>query len=1063
MTLRKKHQAGRHTTVERLVLFTLKQRVVLNLLFVLLIVIGAFTLLRIPVDRYPNIHFGKMHIQTFLPGASPEEVETLITREIEESLEELEEIEYIRSSSYQGRSNIVIKFTDDSDYRKIYDDVRLKVLSVSGNLPESADPPVFNFLDVGDWFPVVSVNVSGQHSNTTLKLVAEELKIPLSAIPEVSRVKLLGEFTREFHILVSADKLQRYGLTFYEVTESLGRANISLPAGHVLAESGEFSLRVDEQFTTRQQILAAILRTDAEGSFIRLADVIDDAFFSYQEPYILASINGEDCVTLQVLKKEQGNALRIAAKVREIVTSQASLYAEDGIHLTVTQDSSIRIRDSIRVLGVNLLVGIVLVCGIIWFFMGLRNAALTTIGIPFAFLVTLIFMYLTGNSVNEVSLFAFILVSGIIVDDAIVVVENIYRHAGMGKPVQEAIATGASEVFFPVVSATLTTIAAFLPMLLMTGMIGDFFAIIPETIVFALIASLLECLAILPCHYLEFGHHEPAEKQSLRITREAVEHENPVMRVTGKLANSLILFTLRFRLTSQLFLVLAVMAATGIFALSFLGKSNLIRIQFFPDNYSLYYVELFGPSGTTIQQTNAVIKQVAALLHKDGPETAESALGFAGYYIDDDFAPQYGRTLGHVTVTLPPVNTRRFSDYPENDVVRHLEDIRTRLAAHIPEQFTMVVRPEKDGPPIGKDITIRMLGTNSLNVEQLAGDMEDFLNTQQDISPWIVDLKNDQGVPDTIFHIQVDREKTAELGLSPEQVAGLAAAAGEGLFTGEMKLADEQIDIVVKINHPERIDPIQLLEIPIIDLPEGMIRLRDVCTVNYTVEPGILNRFQQQRAITLTANISAGSPLSPSMLVAKAKAHYDRIRQAYPGAALNFAGEYESTQKSFLSLSYAFVIAMIVIYLILAAQFGSYLQPMIIISAVVFALLGVIFGTLFSRTLFTINSFVAVIGVTGVVVNDALVLVAFINNCYQSGMPRREALLTATNTRLRPILLTTLTTTLGLLPMALGIPEYSTVWGSMAMTFVTGLCTSTVLTIIMVPVQWDIITDLTEK
>ncbi|WP_028581691.1 efflux RND transporter permease subunit [Desulfogranum japonicum] len=1048
--------------MDKLVLFTLKQRVVLNLLFILLIIIGTFTLLRIPVDRYPNIHFGKMYINTYLPGASPEEVETLVTREIEDSLEELEEIDYIRSSSYQGRSNIVIKFPDNSDYRKIYDDVRIKVLSIAGNLPELADPPVFNFLDVGDWFPVVSVNVSGSHTNTTLKLVAEELKIPLAGIPEVSRVKIQGEYTREFHIQLAPGKLQQYGLTFSEVTESLGRANISLPAGHVLSSHGEFSLRVDEQFTTRQQVLATILRTDADGSFIRLADVIDEAQVTYREPYILASINGEDCVTLQVLKKEQGNALRIAAKVHEIVKNLAPFYADEQIRLTVTQDSSIRIKDSIRVLGVNLLVGIILVCGIIWLFMGLRNAALTTIGIPFAFLVTLIFMYVTGNSVNEVSLFAFILVSGIIVDDAIVVVENIYRHAKAGKPVQQAIAVGTSEVFLPVVSATLTTIAAFMPMLLMTGMVGDFFAIIPKTIVFALLASLLECLVILPCHYLEFGHSEQPAPMSPNLPVTQVEQENAVMKITRNISNQLILLTLRYRFTSQVLLILAFVTAISIFALSFMGKSNLIRIQFFPDNYSLYYVEIFAPSGTSITQTNTVVKNIAALLHEDGPEMAESALGFAGYYIDDDFTPQYGRTLGHVAVTLPPVDTRRFVDYPQNDVIKHLEYIRARLAKHIPEQFTLVVRPEKDGPPIGKDITIRVLGNNAQNVELLAGEMKHFLNTQQSVSPWIVDLRDDQGQANTIFRIQVDREKTAELGLSPQKIVEIAAATGDGQTVGLMKLADEQIDIIVKLKRPEQIDPVHLLETPIVDLPTGMIRLRDVCKVAYSVEPGILNRFQQQRSITLTANIRTASPVSPPMIVDKAMAHYDNIRQKYPGATLSFAGEHESTQKSFLSLSYAFAIAMILIYLILAAQFKSYLQPMIIIAAVVFALLGVTFGTLLSRTLFTINSFVAVIGVTGVVVNDSLVLVAFINNCYQGGMQRREALIKATNTRLRPILLTTLTTTLGLLPMALGIPEYSIVWGSMAMTFVTGLCTATILTIILVPAQWDIITHLTE-
>ncbi|BHH82492.1 efflux RND transporter permease subunit [Desulforhopalus sp. 52FAK] len=1046
--------------MEKFIQFTLKQRVVMNLLFVLLIVVGAFTLLQVSVDRYPNIYFGKMYINTYLPGGAPDEVETLVTKKIEDALQEITNIEYIRSSSYRERSNIVIKFLDDTDYQKTYDDVRIKVLSEVNNLPERADSPVFNFLDVGDWFPTVSVNVSGSHTNTTLKLVAEELRIPLSTITGVSQVKILGEYTREFHLLLDPLRMGNYGITFQDITRVLRQSNIAIPAGHIMTSGGEFTLRVDEQVTSRAQLLDTIVRTDQNGSFIRISDLIDDAIHTYREPHILASINGEECVTLQVLKSESGNALKIASTVRKIVEDLQPVYAKDEINISVTQDSSIRIKDSIGVLGINLLVGIVLVCIIIWLFMGFRNAALTTIGIPFAFLVTIILMFLTGNSINEVSLFAFILVSGIIVDDAIVVVENIYRHIQLGKPLQKAITVGTSEVFLPVVSATLTTAAAFLPMLLMTGMIGDFFAIIPKTIVFALVASILECLFILPCHYLEFGQKKTDQSLTNQdLPKSAIEKEGRIMGATRKVCNYLILFTLRFRYSAQCVLIFGFLAAVVIFGLSFLGKSNLIRIQFFPDNYSTYFVELFGPTGTPIYTTNKVISDISKVLHGDGPEMSESILGFSGFYIDDDFAPQYGSTMGHIAVTLPPEGRRHFADYPENDVIKHLDSIRNRLQEHLPDQFSMVVRPEKDGPPTGKDITIRIIGTNTGKVSQLAEKLESYLKNDDNIGPWVTELKNDQGSPNRIFRIEVIKEKTAELGLTVEQVAALSASVINGQIVGEMKTAEEQIDIIVKVAQPETVDLLQVLDTPVIESENGTIRLRDICSYSYSEEPGILNRYQQQRSITLTTDIGTGSPLTPAMVINQTKQFYQKIRNEYPGATITFAGEHESTQKSFLSLTYAFIIAILLIYLILAAQFRSYLQPLIIISAVIFALLGVTFGTFLSRTLFTINSFVAVIGVAGVVVNDALVLVAFINSCHRNGMEKREALITAANTRLRPIILTTLTTTLGLLPMAIGIPQYSIIWGSMAMTFVTGLCTATVLTIILVPAQWDILID----
>ena len=1058
--------------MQSVVEFTLRQKVFMNLLFILLIVVGAFVLLRTPVERYPNIQFGKMYIITYLPGASPEDIELLVTKKIEEALDEVEDIEYVRSSSYRERSSVVIKFIDDCDYERRFDDVRLKVLSILDDLPAGTEPPVFNFLDVNDWFPTISVNVSGDHSNASLTLVAEEIKIVLDQVSGVKEVSLTGDYTREFHLLLSPEKLNLYGMTFSDVAAALRQSNISLPAGHSRTSVGEFVVKVDEQFGNRKDVLDCVLRRDGDGTLVRVADVAEEGFFSYRDPFIRASVDGHDCVTLRVLKSQDGNAMSIAHDVRSLVEELQPVYAKHGVELTVTQDSSLRIKDSVRVLGVNMFAGIVLVCAIIWGFMGFRNAALTTIGIPFAFLVTMILMHLTGNSINEVSLFAFVLVSGIIVDDAIVVVENIFRHLQSGKAAVVAVVDGTAEVFLPVVSATLTTVVAFLPMLMMTGMVGDFFALVPQTVTYALLASLLECLLILPCHYLEFGPRPAAaqsveKKASLPIAQGAFAYAQPkekfFMAWTRRGFHYCILFALRFRILSLGLLGVLFVIAMLIFGVSMQGKSNLLKIRFFPDNYSLFYAEVFGPPGTPLTVTHELVKKLSVAVMSEGKGSAESALGFAGYYINEDFSPQYGNNVGYVAVTLPVSEDRKFKDYPENDVIAHLQYVREMLLPLMPPDFTLSIRPEKDGPPSGKDINIRILGKHGQNVALLAKEITRYLREDDSFSPWLVDLLDDQGAEARTFRIKLDREKIAERGMTVTDVAQVAAAAIDGTIVGAMKLDDETVDIKLKVASTEKDSLADVLDLPLVQLEDGVVRLGDVSHAEFGVEPGYLNRFQSQKAITLTANLKTGSPVTSSMIVAKAQKHYAKIRGNYPGATLNFAGEYESTQKSFLSLGYAFIIAIIVIYLILAAQFQSYVQPLIIISAVVFALTGVIYGSVLSRTIFTVNSFVAVVGVTGVVVNDSLVLVEFINKCYRQGMNRRDALLQATHIRLRPILLTTLTTTLGLLPMAIGIPEYSLIWGSMAMTFVTGLCTATFLTIVIVPVQWDLLTKLKEQ
>ncbi len=1045
----------------QIVLFSLRQKVVLNLLFVLLMVVGAFTLLRMPVERYPNIQFGKMYINTFLPGASAKDVETLVTKEIEKGLEDLEEVEYIRSTSYGERSNIVIKFVDDSDYEKRFDDVRLKVLSIVGDLPDRAEPPIFNFLDVNDWFPTISVNVAGKHANTSLTEIAETVKIPLAQINGVKEVTVSGDYTREFHLILSRDKLRIYGMTFLDVATVLAKGNVSFPAGYAATDKGEFVVRVDEQFSSREDLLTAVMRRDGDGSFVRLQDVVEAAYFSYQDPFLMTSLNGEDCVTLHILKHRDGNALFIAENVRKILQEMQPAYAEMGVSLTATQDSSTKIEDSIRVLGINLLLGILLVCSIIWLFMGFRNAALITIGIPFSFLVTLVLMYMTGNSINEVSLFAFVLVSGIIVDDAIVVVENIYRHHQTGKALIDSITEGTAEVFMPVFAATLTTVVAFLPMLIMTGMVGDFFAIIPKTIAFALLASLFECLVILPCHYLDFGPRKidvATVAGSAEPAIFALPSEGRIMGVTRLVFTTLILLVLRFRVTCLVLLAAVFTLAIVIFVGSIQGKTSLVRIKFFPEKYSLYFVEITGPQGTSLQQTNELVKKVASRLAARGNAQVESALGYAGYYINEDFSPQYGRNLGYVAVTLPSPAARRFADYPKNDVVAHLEAVRQEMKLLLPAGFSLSVRPEKEGPPSGEDLNIRILGQDSKNVAALAEDIGRFLREDNTIAPWLVDLKDDQGSDARVFRMKVDRERAAEFGFTVDEVAALAASVMDGRIIGEMKRADESIDIRLKVDNSPDMAMSSVMDMEVAHSPTGAIRLRDLCQPIFSLEPSTLNRFQRQRAITFTANLKAGAPITSPVVVNSVDTYYAGIRANYSGASLIFAGEHESTQKSFLSLAYAFVIAIVAVYLILAAQFNSYVQPLIVIAAVVFALTGIILGAVFSRTIFTINSFVAVIGVTGVVVNDSLVLVEFINKCYARGLKRRDALLLATSIRLRPILLTTLTTTLGLLPMALGIPEFSVIWGSMAMTFVTGLCTATFLTIIIIPLLWDMVT-----
>jgi HAE1 family hydrophobic/amphiphilic exporter-1 len=784
-----------------------------------------------------------------------------------------------------------------------------------------------------------------------------------------------------------------------------------------------------------------------------VVDLISEAHVGYRDPHVITSVNGRDCVTVKILKAPGGNALDIHSQARRIVDEHARSLTRQGVEVILTQDSTTYINEALSTLGWNLALGIGLVSLILWYFMGVRNAGLVTVGIPFSFLVTIILMDLTGNSLNQITLFSFVLVTGIIVDDAIVVIENIYRHVQEGDPLEQAIINGTAEVMLPVISATATTVAAFLPMLIMTGSTGEFFALIPKAVTFAIVASLLECLFILPLHYLDLG---PRPKQG-GVPR--AERDNLALRWLRRATDRLIRVTMRLRYLSLSLVLVSFVAAVAILGVSIAGIAPLVRIKFFPDDYNLYYAFVEGPSNTPIESTDAKTRAIARFILDDGPGYARSAAGFAGFVINEDYEEEFGHNLGTVMVPLPDRSERAF-----DDPLEHLDKIRERLTGRFAaDGFVIRVRAEKDGPPTGKDVNVQIVGTDEHAVQGLSDELLRALRENPDIGPHLLDLADNRGLPARVFRLEVDEARAREFGLTQGDAAMLAAAVLDGRYIGKYRLSDEEVDLKLRID-PNFIDaPEAALSIPVQEHPSGPVLLRDIVDPVAEIQPGELKRYRGQRSLTITANIKPGAPVSSPQVAAWVKQHYQEIRDRYSGATLVFGGEFEETQRSFDSLTQAFGLAVLLIYLILATQFKSYVQPLIILSAVMFSIIGVVFGKLASQTLFTVNSFIAVVGVTGVVVNDSLVLLDFINRSYKAGKTRMQAVTEGVHVRLRPIVLTTLTTTLGLLPMAMGVPSYSLIWGPMASTFVTGLATATFLTLFIVPVAWDLLMEAKER
>ncbi|MCG8669324.1 MAG: efflux RND transporter permease subunit [Pseudomonadales bacterium] len=1037
-----------------LIAFSLRQKVFFNLLFVILMIAGAYALSQLPTERYPNVHFGEVIISTYLPGASPEEVETLITNELEDALDGVEDVEWITATSFRERSHIRLKFYDDSDYEKLFNEVRFEVLNVQGHLPEAADPSQVFEATISDYLPVMVVNLVGDHENRMLALMADDIKTQLAKISGVKEIKISGEYVREFHVYLDPNRLTQFGITYGEVVNALQSTNVNIPAGDFKSESGQYVVIVDERFRAREQVVNTIVRKASDGSFVRVRDLLSRAELAYRDPLVISSVNGQGSIAIEVLKTAYGNALDIKQQVQELVDSHRSVLKKEGVEVVYTQDSTVQIRGALSTLLMNMALGIILVTLIIWYFMGVRNALLITIGIPFSFMITMLLMYLSSNTLNEITLFSFVLVTGIIVDDAIVVTENIYRHIQEGDSLYDAIVFGTAEVAVPVISATMTTVSAFLPMLIMTGPTGEFFAQIPIAVTFAILASLIECLFILPIHYLDFGPRRKPNKSAQHI-----EKENTLMRGLQSITAKVLAVTMRHRAITVTSVLAAFIASVIVLILSISGIAPLIKIKFFPDDYSLFYVDVEGPSNAAIETIDVKVREISEFIVSNGPGYAASATGYAGFYINEDYEPIYGNNYGAVMITLPAKDVRTYSDpishlsTIENDIRKQFED----------EKFRINLHPQNEGPPTGKDINIKILGADAYLLEGLAEELLNYLNTNDTIAPHLVDLEDNRGDKNNVFRFSVDHDKANELAINSSAVAQLAASVLDGQYIGKYRVSDDEVDLKIYVDPDKWEEPEDALNLPLVAHAVGNVRLGDVTNVETYNELGQLNRYDGQRAISISADITPGSPISTPFVVNQVLEFYQQVRTKYPGANLIIGGEHEDTRRSYQSLTYAFVIAMLIIYLILATQFQSYFQPLIIISAIIFALIGVIFGKLVTQSIFTVNSFIATIGVAGVVVNDALVLIDFINKNHRNGMSRKEAIEEGVRVRLRPIVLTTLTTTLGLLPMAIGIPDYSLVWGTMASTFVTGLATATALTLFVVPIFWDLLQEQLDK
>jgi CzcA family heavy metal efflux pump len=1009
-------------------------RSTIYLLTAIIVVAGVVSYRDMPREAAPDITIPYVIVSTPYFGVAPSDIETLVTVPLENKLKNLTDVEEMRSTSAEGVSIVVIEFKADFDVDTALQKVRDRVDLAKADLPEDAEEPIIQEINLAD-FPVMIVNISGTVGLVRLKEMAEELEDRLEGIPGVLDAEITGGLEREIRVEYLPDRLAAYRLAPDDLVRAIQGANLNLPAGNMVLGEADLLLRVPGEFRDPREILDVVV-SGRGGAQVRVRDVaaVVDGF---KEPKTYSRLDGNESVTLAIQKRSGENIVRICDEARAVLADYAAA-SPGGVTLTVALDASKDIRRMVADLNNNVITGFLLVVAVVLLSMGLLNSVFVAAAIPLSALIGFIILHFSGITLNMVVLFSLILVVGMVCDNAIVVTENAFRHLGMGKTRLQAALDGAAEVILPVLTSTLTTVAAFVPFLWWPGIMGEFMWYLPVAVITTLMASFFVAAVINPTligHFMNLRGGRTTDVDELTgLTRDPRHFLN---RFEG---------FLRVALARKYLVVgLAMAALVGSIVLyGFLGRG----VQFFPDtDPNRAYINIEAPEGYSLEATDALARQVECCLG-DYPDLVHYTTDVGA--ATDTFGGGMSTKANRARVTLEFVDRhlRR-----QNSRVT-VEQIRRRLATMVGADLE--IKKEEHGPPSGKPVNIEITGRDFEVLGRLADQLQDLIKD----TPGIVDLMDDyeKGRPE--FRVDVDRERAALLGLTTAQVAQTIRTAVNGIKAGNFREADDEYDITVRLPRSLRDDAATLRAMHIGTPGGNQVPLSSVARVEAAGGLGSIRRIDGKRVVTVSSEVEGRLP-NDILAEIRPKVRAMRLPEGY---AVSFTGQDKEQKESEAFLKRAFTAALLLILLVIVPQFNSIGVPLIIMSTVILSLWGVFFGLVVTRTPFgIIMTGIGVISLAGVVVNNAIILLDAAMKNSARGLSPTDAIVLASKTRLRPVFLTAVTTILGLIPMATGVSfdfltftleiggESVQWWGPMAVAVIFGLAFATVMTLVVVP------------
>jgi multidrug efflux pump subunit AcrB len=1059
------------------------------ILALIIILSGAYSYVSMPREYFPDVTVPYVFVSTNYRGVSSEDIETSITVNIEKKLKGIDGVKTIESVSSEGQSFINIEFNTGEDIDDALQKVKDKVDESMGDLPSDLenDPSVFE-VNVSE-MPIVTYALAGNCGDKCLKELADDLQDEIESIPGVLEVSVSGAREREIQVVVDPDKLAYYNISIGSLQAVVAAENQNTSGGSITLGDGRYQLRVPGEFETPEEIYYLVVST-VNGQPVYLKDVaeIRDTF---KDESSRARLDGHDAVGISVKKRAGENIISIAEKVDEIIERQQENWPA-GTTITKLMDQADEIREMVNDLENNILSGLLLVVIVLFFVLGLRNALLVGLAIPFSMLLSFLILSVMGITLNMIVLFSLTLALGMLVDNAIVIVENIYRYMEQGVGRVKAAMKATGEVAWPVIGSTLTTLAAFFPLIFWPGIMGDFMKYLPITLIVTLASSLFVALVINPTLCAIFMKVKQSVSSggapSKSATDIAREGEKPI-EIKG--------WVLTFY---QRFLNYALKHRLMVIAFSFFLLVVLVQIwqiviglerpvEFFPSiDPNVAYVNMDVPEGADLEYADRLARKLEMAIVGAGEdvETVTPEVYEAGYASkehdtaggDAYMGPSDLANIEHLYVKTVKTSSGSdlFSSSTPNNISLQFIDLedRKRPSAEtmgvIRDRLKMIpgaqitVAEEEEGPSTGEAINIEISGDNYSVLKELAIEIKKIVAQV----PHVSDVQDDFQEAIPAIRVRIDRQKAALFGLTTNSVGFALKTAYNGLDVSTFYEEDEDYDITVTLDESDRkkTDVLYRLMIP---TPSGQtVPLTTIADIDYTGIIGNIIRIDQSRTVTVTAKVD-----ETKVPGATARMQAQKLMENLPvpsGYRVAFTGEYEDQIESQEFLMRAFAIALFLIFFILVTLFNSVSQPFIIISSVILSFGGVFLGlTVINSSFGVIMTGVGVISLAGVVVNNAIVLIDYTNKLVERGLVLKEAIVSAGATRLRPVILTAITTILGLIPMVTGVSfdfkrmavswvsESSQWWQSMAAVVIFGLLIATFLTLVVVPVLYSLV------